>query len=256
MLMQFLDFFAFLRQLLENFTDPNVLIIFDTETGVQHKLQKQPDYKQGRVYEQDIFVQLDLIKRILRMFNIYWLEDKSNEADDLIAGYSQAFVNNHENVQVYIVSNDNDFIQLVNPGITLIKYRKGKLHTYTHSRVQHEIGIKPKYYVDYLALKGDKSDNILGVPGIGPKRARYLIQKYHKIENIYRNFDALPTYFKNKLKGKQHYLQDIREFLTMVPQTLLNVTHLNIIGHYSNNSIFLPSRMGTWLKENAGEIFI
>ena len=119
-------FFALLRQLIETFGNSNMLIVFDTETGVQHKLQQQPDYKQGRVYEQDIFVQLDLIKRILQELNIY------------------------------------------------------------------------------------------------------------------ENFNGLPSYYKAKLAGKQDYLQETRKFLTMVPQTLPDVTSVSIIEHYSNNSVNLP----------------
>jgi DNA polymerase-1 len=119
------------------------------------------------------------------------LELESYEGDDLISEVVRAA--EKKGIQVLIVSGDRDMLQLVTEQTKALITRKGisDLECFTPEGVNEKYGITPSQVADYKGLKGDQSDNIPGVPGIGAKTAVKLLQQFHSVEECLANLDQL-----------------------------------------------------------------
>ena len=124
----------------------------------------------------DLRPQFDIIKKVPKAFNLESIESIGYEADDLIASYSK--VANSEGKKVTIISSDKDLMQLLKDGVSMIDPLKKK--EITIENVREKFGVGPDKVVEVQALAGDSSDNIPGVPGIGPKTASLLNSKILK----------------------------------------------------------------------------
>ncbi len=131
--------------------------------------------------------QLDRIKDIVAAFNIPMIEKSGFEADDVIGTLSKMAEDQTPDVDVYIVTGDNDSLQLVDSRVHVIASRgsAGSDTIYDSAGVKAKYGFGPDFLVDYKALRGDSSDNIPGVRGIGEKTATELILAYGHLEQIY-----------------------------------------------------------------------
>jgi len=193
-------FFSFLRKSVSATNTNAVLIVFDSENAVKNKQIIFKDYKSNRDYSDSrMFLQLRIIKEILTMMKITYLEEDNVEADDLIGSYAIHAKNNQSDV--YISSNDYDFIQLVDDKISLSRSYRGEYIILNPGIVFEKYGIPACYYADYLALVGDKTDCIDGIKGIGPNTAKGLIIKYNTIENLLNNLSELKPTVKKKIEG-------------------------------------------------------
>ncbi len=149
------------------------------------RLERYPDYKAGRAEAPDEFrQQLGLIREVLQTLAIPIFEVEGHEADDAIATLALRAVD--EGIEVVIVTADRDFFQLVRPGVTVMFNRRGisDIVRYDEEAVADRYGLPPEKYLDYVALKGDPSDNIPGVPGVGEKTASKLVQDFGSIEEL------------------------------------------------------------------------
>ncbi|AEG14207.1 DNA polymerase I [Desulfofundulus kuznetsovii DSM 6115] len=158
------------------------------------------DYKAHRPATPDeLRPQFPLIKEVLAAMNIPVLEREGYEADDLIG----TLVNRAEQAGIssIIVTGDQDTLQLVSPLTRVFLTRKGisELEEYTEGRVWERFGITPAQFPDYKGLVGDPSDNIPGVPGIGPKTAKALLKEYGCLEELVSQVDSLPVRFRDKI---------------------------------------------------------
>jgi len=181
----FYGFLSSLRKVYEYVKPSNIIVVFDSETGVSEKVKSHTNYKQNRDYsETGMFKQLPVIKQALEFMNIIYVEDSGYEGDDVIGSITKK---GSKSGEVYISSQDNDFLQLIDKNISVLFSKKGDILTYSLSYFKKEWGIDTSLYLDYLSLKGDPSDNILGVKGIGKKTALKLVSKYGDIENILCN---------------------------------------------------------------------
>ncbi|MCP5468477.1 MAG: DNA polymerase I [Deltaproteobacteria bacterium] len=163
--------------------------------------QKYPKYKANReVPPEDLVPQFEDVRRVTRALNIPMLEMPGFEADDIIATLARHY--EKQKHPVVIVSGDKDLMQLVDPQIYLLDTMKDKeIH---EAEVKEKFGVPPSQVLDVLALAGDSSDNIPGVPGIGPKTASQLIAEYQSLEGLYEHLD--------EIKGKkQENLKNFRE---------------------------------------------
>ncbi|MEK7170841.1 MAG: DNA polymerase I [Patescibacteria group bacterium] len=135
--------------------------------------------------------QFPRVRQIVDVLNIPAFEQKGVEADDLIG--SLAAIATKEGLQTVVVTGDNDALQLINDSVSVYSLRRGVTDTLVYHRedVFGKMGVFPEQIVDYKALSGDSSDNIPGAPGIGPKTAALLLEKYHNLENIYEHLDEL-----------------------------------------------------------------
>lgn len=188
-------FFSLIRNTVSLLKPNQLIVIFDTETGIQNKVKQFSKYKANREYkETSIFDQLKIIKAILKFNHISQLESDNHEADDLIGSYASQQA---QNTNSFIGSTDSDFIQILSPRINIVKSRHNNIEILNEISVFEKFGISPERYVHFHALKGDMSDNISGVHGIGIKTASKLIQKYNTIDNVYENIDSLAPRIRN-----------------------------------------------------------
>ncbi|RKO66006.1 DNA polymerase I [Desulfofundulus salinus] len=159
------------------------------------------DYKAHRPGTPDeLRPQFPLIKEVLAAMNIPVLECEGYEADDLIgtlAGRAE-----QAGISSIIVTGDQDTLQLVSPLTRVFLTRKGisELEEYTEGRVWERFGITPAQFPDYKGLVGDPSDNIPGVPGIGPKTAKALLKEYGSLEEVVSHVDDLPARQRDKIR--------------------------------------------------------
>ena len=162
------------------------------------RLEKYAEYKAGRAETPDEFrQQLGLIVEVLETLRIPVIGIEGHEADDAIATLALRALD--RGIEVVIVTADRDFFQLVRPGLTVMFNVKGisDIRRYDVDAVTERFGLPPEKYLDYVALKGDASDNIPGVPGVGEKTASKLVQDFGSVEELLRRTDELK---KGKLK--------------------------------------------------------
>ena len=135
---------------------------------------------------EDLVPQFPLIRDVCRAFDVPLFEREGFEADDLIATYSA----HHKDRPVVILSSDKDLMQLVSPRVKLYDPLKNKI--IDEQAVQDKFGVGPDRVVDVQALIGDSSDNIPGVPGIGPKTAATLIQEFGTLDALLAGAETIP----------------------------------------------------------------
>jgi DNA polymerase-1 len=146
------------------------------------------EYKANRSeMPDDLQLQMPYLKKVGSLLGIPDLEVPSYEADDLIGTLTELGVKNK--MEVFIVSGDKDFGQLIRPHVYL--YDTMKNVKYDVDGVKEKWGVPPEKFIDYLALVGDSSDNIPGVSGIGPKGACKLLEQFNSVEDIYKNIDKV-----------------------------------------------------------------
>ncbi|OGC08014.1 DNA polymerase I [candidate division WOR-1 bacterium RIFOXYA2_FULL_36_21] len=185
--------------------NPDFLAIaFDRrEPTFRHKEYKE--YKAKRLKAPpSLYEQMPLIKEFVEKINIPMLELAGFEGDDVIG--TLAIKASREGFNVEIVSGDLDPLQLVNDRIKVLTTRKGisDIIVYDEKAVIEKYGLAPTQLIDFKALKGDTSDNIPGMPGIGEKTATELLQKYGTLNNIFANADKIEKpKLKETLKNEQ-----------------------------------------------------
>jgi DNA polymerase-1 len=179
------------RKLLEGKTPAFGAVIFDAP-GRTFRDERYPQYKAQRPRMQpDMRTQIPWIHKVVEAHDYPLIEVSGFEADDVIGTLTREAVEaGHE---VHIVSGDKDFAQLVGEKVRMVDTVKDV--SYDAELVRKKWGVPPELFIDYLALIGDKSDNIPGVPGIGPKTAKKLLEKYGDLEGVLAHAD--------ELKGKQ-----------------------------------------------------
>ncbi len=200
--------FGFTNYLMKIIGDekPDYLVaVFDTaEPTFRHK--EYPEYKATREkMPEEMISQLTHIKKLLNAFGVPTIERPGYEADDVIG--TLALLAAKENIDVFMVTGDKDFMQLVTPKIKM--YKPGKSGTdveiVDEKGVEKKFGVKPSQVIDVLALTGDAVDNVPGIKGIGEKTAIPLIQKYGSLEKALSSADKIDKpALREKLKtGKE-----------------------------------------------------
>ncbi|HSJ50901.1 MAG TPA: 5'-3' exonuclease H3TH domain-containing protein, partial [Actinomycetota bacterium] len=167
-----------------------------------HRLERYAEYKAGRAETPDEFrQQLGLIVEVLETLRIPVIGIEDHEADDAIA--TLAVRAREQGTEVVIVTADRDFFQLVRPGISVMFNVKGisDIRRYDVEAVTERFGLPPEKYLDYVALKGDASDNIPGVPGVGEKTASRLVQEFGSVEELLRRTEELKGRLKDSVEA-------------------------------------------------------
>jgi DNA polymerase-1 len=166
------------------------------------RLEKYAEYKAGRTEAPDEFrQQLGLIREVLDTLRVPVVTVEGHEADDVIA--TLALRAHGEGKDVTIVTADRDFFQLMRPGLDMIYNLRGISETvrYDEAKVEERFGLPPSKYLDYVALKGDPSDNIPGIPGVGEKTASKLVQEFGSIEDLLARVDEVkPPKLQEKVR--------------------------------------------------------
>jgi DNA polymerase-1 len=171
---------------------PDLIAVAFDKGAPTVRLEQYPEYKAGRAEAPDEFrQQLGLIREVLNTLAIPIVEIEGHEADDAIGTLALRAV--EEDLEAVIVTADRDFFQLVRPGVSVMFNRRGisDIARYDEAAVTERFGLPPAKYLDYVALKGDTSDNIPGVPGVGEKTASKLVQDFGSVEELLRRTDEL-----------------------------------------------------------------
>ncbi len=168
-------------------------VVFDSkEKTFRHDLY--PKYKANRGEPpEDLKAQFPFFERLVDSFNIVSLRQDGFEADDIIG--TLALAGEKEGMRVVIVSGDKDMMQLLSPNVVMLDTMKEK--TIGEPEVKEKFGVEPARVIEVLGLMGDSSDNVPGVPGVGPKTATDLILEYGSIEGIYERIESIT---KKKLR--------------------------------------------------------
>ncbi len=172
----------------------------DKET-FRHKEYKE--YKANRIKApQELYDQIPLVEKVLETFSVPVYKKKGYEADDVVGTLAKEGAK--KNLKVLIVTGDLDILQLVDKNVGVFTLRKGFRDTvvYNPKKVQEKIGLKPEQVVDFKALKGDPSDNIPGVAGIGEKTAVDLLQEFGSLDKVIKEAKKKDSKISEKTKKK------------------------------------------------------
>jgi DNA polymerase-1 len=195
-------FTTMLMKLLRDLAPDYIVVTFDLK-GPTTRHGEFDDYKATRKpMPDDLIPQVPSIKDVVRAFSISVLEKQGIEADDLIGTLTARA--SERGWRTAIISGDKDLMQLIDDRVTMVDTMKDK--TYDAAAVKEKFGVGPEKVVEILGLMGDTSDNIPGVPGIGPKTAHRLIEEYGSVEAVVENAEKLHN-VKLREKIRQHALQ-------------------------------------------------
>ncbi|HEX6087210.1 MAG TPA: DNA polymerase, partial [Thermoanaerobaculia bacterium] len=180
-------FTTVLRKLMKDH-DPDCIAVAFDEGRETARTTQFADYKKDRKpMPDDLVVQIPLVYEVLEGFRIPVIRSTEWEADDFIG--SLACTARDRGYDVVIATSDKDFFQLVGDGIRL--YHTGRETMYDAKGVEEAFGLPPEKVVDVMAIWGDAIDNIPGVPGIGEKGAKGLIQQFGSLDGVYENLDQI-----------------------------------------------------------------
>jgi DNA polymerase I len=195
--------YGFFTQLIKILTDikPDYAAVAFDSYGKTFRHEQYESYKSNRMdMPDDMIPQIKRIKDIIELLGIPLYILERFEADDIIG--TAVCKAEEEGLQTYIITPDKDFNQLVTENVFVVRPggKSGdEITLYNIAKVKEEFGFDPPQMIDYLALIGDKSDDIPGVAGVGPKSAIPLIQEYGSVEGIYQNIEKID---KKGLKAK------------------------------------------------------
>lgn len=209
-------FVNYLNKILDEQKPDYIAAVFDTEKPTfRHIAYKEYKATRNKMPD-DLASSLGYLKDVVKAFNVPVLELDGYEADDIMGTLAKRA--EKEKINTFLVTSDKDFMQLVSHHVKL--YRPGKFgnedEIVGEEGVMEKFGVGPDRVIDMLGLIGDTSDNVPGVPGIGPKTALPLIQKYKTIEKILEKVDDIPQ------KGLQEKLRNNKE-LALLSKKLVTI---------------------------------
>lgn len=210
-------FTSMLINVLKEQKPTHLAVAFDVSRDT-FRSQRYPEYKATRAKTPPEFKgQVELIKEILTALKIQIVTADGYEADDILATLAH-----HCDFQVNIISGDRDTFQLIKPDVTILYPRKGMsdLVLMTADAVQEKYGVLPEQYRDLAAMVGEASDNLPGVPGVGPKTAAKWINQYGSLIAILNSADEITGKVGESLRehadrAKENY--DLNRLVTDVP---------------------------------------
>lgn len=169
-------------------------ICYDAQDGESVRRDIYPQYKANRIHVNAVSAQELVIRKIISLLGIYSIAASGYEADDLIATVTDKF---KSELDVVILTGDKDMLQLIGENVSV--YDSMKNITYDEKTALEKFGVKPNQISDYLALVGDKVDNIPGAAGIGPKAAQDLLSRYAGVDEIIYRMPSMPDKYRDKL---------------------------------------------------------
>lgn len=242
-----------------------IAVAFDKK-GPTFRHKAFPDYKATRVKAPDeLYMQIPRVKEVVKAFEIPIFETAGFEADDVL-GTLASQAEKKKNVKALIVTGDLDVLQLVSAKTNVLATVQGfaNVKVYDRKAVKERYGLSPDQIVDFKALRGDASDNIPGVSGIGQKTATSLLQKFGTLKNIYKNLGKIKGKVEEKLEyGKENAFlsQKLAEIVTKVPVKLsLQKCEAHDFDHEKVKKLFIEleffrfiKRVEEWIGEKEGK---
>ena len=199
-------FAAISMEIVRKLKPTKVVVAWDSKSSTSKRRVIYPDYKAGRVKPgEDFYAQIPLLKELIKDLGWNFVEIDDYEADDIIGTLSQQ-ADEAGNYETFIISSDLDMLQIVDDNTHMWRILKGftNIEQIDVKELEEKYNIKKSQFLDLKALKGDSSDNIPGVPGIGEKTAATLLNDYDNLDGIYNNIDKISGSTKTKLEtGKE-----------------------------------------------------
>ncbi len=240
-----------LRKLLKDYQPTHIAVIFDSKSkNFRHKLYSA--YKANRMaMPDDLQIQIQPLFAAIRALGLPLIVVEGVEADDVIGSFAaQAQQQNH---RVLISTGDKDLTQLVNSEVTLINTMSNLV--LDEQGVKEKFGVTPAQMVDYLSLVGDSSDNIPGVPKVGPKTATIWLNKYDSLERIIEHSAEIIGKVGENLRNHVSQVLLGRELVTVMTDVKLPYTPdqltLNEPDYETLNQLFTELEFKNWLAELA-----
>lgn len=172
------------------------------KTNIRRRLELYPEYKAGRKPPPpDFYAQIPMLHELLEAFGWPLYEFDDYEADDIMG--TLAVKAAAEDIETMLITSDMDMLQLINPLVKVFALKKGlsNIELYSSESFMAKYGIRVDQFLDLKALKGDSSDNIPGVPGIGEKGALDLLKTYETLDGVYDNLALLKDGPRKKLEA-------------------------------------------------------
>jgi DNA polymerase I len=168
-------FAGFLQRLWESEQPDSVLVGWDSLDTPTYRHEALPAYQSGRVFEDSIVEQLDLLPSLVESFGFQAAKAPGYEADDFLAAAAHLWPGD-----VLVATSDRDAFQLVSDRVTILQPVKGvsELARIGPAEVRERYGVEPAQVPDFIALRGDPSDKIPGAPGVGPKKAADVLARH------------------------------------------------------------------------------
>lgn len=216
-------FVNMMNKILETPNLTNLFVAFDKgKKTFRH--QAYQEYKGGRKpMPEEFAMQIPFIKEYLDILKIKRLETDDYEADDLIGTVANLFKDQFDEIE--IITGDHDLLQLVGGNVKVLLTKKGlsDLEEYNENNFQTLMGISPKQLIDYKGLRGDSSDNLPGVSGIGDKTALKLLNEYHDLENIIQNVDQIKGKMGEAIKNNQEMALLCKKLATIETNAVIDI---------------------------------
>ncbi len=199
-------FAAIAMEIVRQLDPTKVVVAWDSRTSTAKRKAVFSEYKAGRTKPgDDFYTQIPLLEELVKALGWDFVECDGYEADDII-GTLALQADEEGGWETYIVSSDLDMLQVVDENTRMYRILKGfsKLEEIDVAGVEAKYGIRKAQFLDLKALKGDSSDNIPGVPGIGEKTAVKLLNEYGDLKGVYAHIDEIKGSTKTKLEaGKE-----------------------------------------------------
>lgn len=194
-------FTSILLEILRKLDPDYVAVAWDKRgTNIRRRLEIYPEYKAGRAKApDDFYAQIPLLLELLNSFHIPLYEADDYEADDIMGTLSAKA--NAVGVETILISGDLDMLQIVDHDTKFYALKHGfsQVDEFDLKAFRNKYGIDKSQFLDLKSLKGDSSDNIPGVPGVGEKTAIKLVQDYGSLDDIYENIDKITGALHDKL---------------------------------------------------------
>src|SRR5262245_8969246 len=223
--------YGFTAMLIKLFGDerPDAVVVTFDKGAPQFRLDRYADYKAGRAETPDKFrQQLPLIREVLTALKIPMFELAGYEADDLLATLVRHC--GAAGCEIVIVTGDRDILQLVRDGVSVIMTRRGisDVIRYDSRTVLERYGIPPEKWTDFVALKGETTDNLHGVPGVGDKTAAQLVSTYGDIEPVIAHADELSPKLRDAINERADQVRINKELGRLLDDVPLDIDPANV----------------------------
>lgn len=218
-------FAAIAMEIVRKLDPTKVVVAWDSRSSTSKRKAIYNEYKAGRVKPgEDFYAQIPYLEELVRALGWGFVECEDYEADDIIGTLARE-ADEEGDWETFIVSSDLDMLQIVDENTRMYRILKGfsELEELDVAGVEKKYGIRKSQFLDLKALKGDSSDNIPGVPGVGEKTAAKLLNEYGSVKGVYEHIDEIPGALKTKLTvGKDSALMsyELAKIMTDAPVEL------------------------------------
>ena len=195
-------FAAIAMEIVKKLNPTKVIVAWDSKSSTSKRRAIYEDYKAGRVKPgEDFYTQIPLLEALIHDLGWNFVELPDYEADDIIGTLSKQ-ADDAGDWETFIISSDLDMLQIVDSNTHMWRILKGftNIEEINVAEIEQKYGIKKSQFLDLKSLKGDSSDNIPGVPGIGEKTAAKLLNDYKDLDGIYAHLDEIKGSTKTKLE--------------------------------------------------------